>query len=75
MMTSLVLLVSEPSDRASKVFWELTTNGIGRLWIGLKAIKSLNKKINHISTSQANNLSQLRCKPITNLGNLFLDPW
>jgi hypothetical protein len=74
-MTSLILLASKPSNRASKEFWELRTNRIGRLRIGLKAIKGLNKKINHISTSQANNLSQLRHKPITNLGNLFLDSW
>jgi hypothetical protein len=74
-MTSLILLASKPSNRASKEFWVSRINRIGRLRIGLKAIKGLNKKINHINTSQANNLSQLRHKPITNLGNLFLDSW
>jgi hypothetical protein len=49
---------------------------IGSQRIGLKARRVLNKKINHWSKSQSNNLPQLPHKPIINLGHLIiLDSW
>jgi hypothetical protein len=46
------------------------------LRIGLNDTTSFKQENNHTSTSQANNLSQIQCKSITNFGDISnLDLW